>query len=302
LERASVDALAAEADSLARRWRDLRYRATSLDAPARLEPIATFAAALASGMPGMPARIGVDDPGAFPDLRTAFPEAAVAHRPEADWPIDLDAAFEQALSETVALPGHGSIHFEAARAAVLIDVDTGTPEAGPPERIGLAVNLAAAAAIARHIRLRNLGGGIVVDFVGMDSRASRERLRSAFAEALAADPAAPQILGWTRLGHLELVRARRGRPLAEALLESSRGGAPVKTAVTVAHEALRALRREARAQPGRRWRALVAPEVAAVLTGTAAGAVLMSEQRFARNITIEAVQSCDRERFQISAM
>ena len=193
-----------------------------------MEPIATFAAALASALPGMSARVDVDDPGAIPDLRTAFPEAAVAHRPEADWPIDLDAVFEQALSETVALPGHGSIHFETARAAVLIDVDTGTPEAGSPERIGLAVNLAAAAAIARQIRLRNLGGGIIIDFVGMDSRASRERLRSAFAEALAADPAASQILGWTRLGHLELVRARRGRPLAEALLESSRGGASSK--------------------------------------------------------------------------
>lgn len=300
LQPAALESLAAEADGLARRWKEIESRAASLDPPARLYPAASLAAALANAVPGAPTRIGVDDPGAILDLRAGFPEAAVAHRQEADWPVDLDAIFEQALSETVALPGRASVHFEAMRAAVLIDVDTGTPEAGSPERTGLAANLAAAAAIARQIRLRNLGGGIVVDFVGLDSRVSRERLRSAFAEALAADPAAPQILGWTRLGHLELVRARRGPPLAEMLLEPGR--APLKTAVTVAHEVLRSMRRAARAQPGRRWRARVSPDVAAVLTGTAAGAVLISEQRFAGRITIDAIPGCDRERFQISAL
>src|SRR5439155_11244325 len=120
--------------------------------------------------------------------------------------------FDQALSERIALHGGGSIHIEATRAAVLIDVDTGTADGGSPERAGLAVNLAAAAAIARQIRLRNLGGGIVIDFVGLDRRASRERVRAAFTAALAPDPRAPQVLGWTRLGHLELVRPRRGRP------------------------------------------------------------------------------------------
>src|SRR5437870_446337 len=80
----------------------------------------------------------------------------------------------------------------------------------------------------------------------------------------------PRILGWTRLGHLELVRPRRGRPLAGVLLEPRSSGALVKTAVTVAHEALRGLRREARAQPGRQWRLIVARDVAAALAGAAA--------------------------------
>ena len=193
LQQAGVEPLVAEADGLARRWQGILSRAATLDPPVRLDPIGTFAAALASALPGSltgpPSRIGVDEPGAILDLRSAFPDAAVEHRPEADWPIDLDAVFEQALSETVALPDQGSIHFEPARAAVLIDVDTGTPEAGSPERTGLAVNLAAAAAIARQIRLRNLGGGIIVDFVGLESRASRERVRSALPKRW---PAIPQ--------------------------------------------------------------------------------------------------------------
>ncbi len=302
LEPAPADALAAEAAALARRWCEIADRASRLEPPARLDPVASFAAALARSMPAAPDEILVDDPAAIPELRPAFPDSSVAHRPETEWPIDLDAAFDEALSATLALPGGGSVHFEATRAGVLIDVDTGTQETGSPERTGMMANLAAAATIARQIRLRNLGGGIVVDFVGMDRRSAREKLRAALAEVLAPDPAAPQLLGWTRLGHFELVRPRRGRPLAEALLEPRSGGVLVKTAVTVAHEALRALRRAARAQPGRRWRLTVAPDVAAALAGAAADAVRQAEQRFARSIVIETDPGYERERFQISAL
>src|SRR5262249_4608590 len=103
-----------------------------------------------------------------------------------------------------------------------------------------------------------------------------------------------------RLGHLELVRPRRLRPLAEQLLETPAGGVPIKTAVTIAHEALRRLRREERAQPGRRWRLTVAPEVAAALAGAAADAVRAFEQRSGRNIAIAADPSLARGQFQIS--
>ena len=283
-------------------WNNVLDRAARLDPPARLHPIATFAAALASALPGAPDHIFVDDPAAIIDIRAAFPDAAAEQRPETEWPIELDAVFAEALAETLTLPGGGRAHFEATRAGVMIDIDSGTPETGSPERTGLAANLAAAALVARQIPLRNLGGGIVVDFVGLDSRAAREKVRSALADALAPDPAGPRILGWTRLGHLELVRPRRGRPLAEALLERRPDGALVKTAVTVAHEALRALRREARAQPGRQWRLVVAPEVAASLSGSAASAVRFAEERFARKIAIEGEHGCERERFEILAL
>jgi ribonuclease G len=302
LEPAPVDALAAEAEVLAQRWTELLGRASQLDPPARLGPAASFAAVLAGALPGRPDKILVDDPATIPELRAAFPDGSVAHLPETEWPIDLDAIFDEALSVTLALPGGGSVHFEATRAGMLVDVDTGTPETGSPERTALMANLAAAGTIARQIRLRNLGGGIVVDFVGLDSRSAREKVRAALAEALAPDPAAPQLLGWTRLGHFELVRPRRNRPLAEALLEPRAGGALVKTAVTVSHEVLRALRRATRAQPGRRWRVTVAQEVAAALAGAAADAVRQAEQRFARSIAIEADPGYDCERFQISAL
>jgi len=97
------------------------------------------------------------------------------------------------------------------------------------------------------------------------------------------------------------VRPRRGRPLAEVLLELCLGGPLVKTAVTVAHETLRALHREARTQPGRQWRLTVNPDVAAALANGAAAALRVLEQRFGRAIAIETHPGLDRLQFQIAA-
>ncbi len=236
--------------------------AAGREPPAQLDPAPGFAAALALRLPGEPDRILADDPAVLRELRAAFPAAEIAHRSAEEWPIDLDGLFDAALAPTLALPGGGSLHIEEGRAAVLIDVDTGMPEAGSAERAALAVNRAAAQVIARQLRLRQLGGGIIVDFVGLDGRRPRERVRQAMAAALGGDPAQPQLLGWTRLGHLEIVRPRRLRPLSEAMLEPQ---GTRKSAVALAFEALRALAREARANPAANWRLVVAPAVAAAL-------------------------------------
>jgi len=257
--------------------------AASLEAPARLDPAPGFAAALALRLPGEPEHILADDSAVLRELRGAFPAAEIAQRGVEEWPIDLDAVFDTALASTLAVPGGGSLHIEEARAAVLIDVDSGTPEAGSAERAALAVNRAAAQAIARQLRLRQLGGGIIVDFVGLDGSRPRERVRQAMAAALAGDPAQPEVLGWTRLGHLEIVRPRHGRPLSEAMLEPH---GTRKSAVALAFEALRALHREARADPAANWRLVVAPTVAAALHGPALGALHALETRLGRRVAV----------------
>jgi ribonuclease G len=215
-----------------------RYAETAAKAepPARLFPGPGFAAALARRLPSSPDLVLTDDPGSLPELRRIFGDAEVAHRHAEHWPLDLDAAFDAALSPTMALPGGGSVHLEDTRAAVLVDVDTGSPETGSAERTAMAVNLAAVAAIARQLRLRQLGGGILIDFAALEGRGPRERIRQAMTAALAGDPAQPQVLGWSRLGHLEVVRRRRLRPLAEAMLEP---GVARKSAAALAFEALR---------------------------------------------------------------
>ena len=271
--------------------------AAPLDPPAQLDPAPGFAAALALRLPGEPEHILADDPAVLRDLRDAFPAADIAHRAIEEFPVDLDAVFDTALAPTLALAGGGSLHIEETRAAVLIDVDTGTPEAGSAARTALAVNLAAAAAIARQLRLRQLGGGIVVDFVGLDGSRPRERVRRTMAAALKGDPAQPQVLGWTRLGHLELVRPRRFRSLGEAMLDPQGIG---KNAVALAFEALRALHREARAHPAANWRLAVSPAVAAALRGPGATALHSLETRLGRRVALAVEPRSDAHPFDIA--
>jgi Ribonuclease G/E len=107
--------------------------------------------------------------------------------------------------------------------------------------------------------------------------------------ALAMDAEQPELLGWTRLGHFELIRRRREAPLAELLFEHGDDGAPRKTALTLALDALRAVARAAQTQPGARLALAVHPDVAAALDdGTGLAARQWLEARLGRPLPVEA--------------
>jgi ribonuclease G len=276
----------------------LETEANRHEPPRQLDPLRGFATALALRLPVTPEQVQADDAAIVPELRAAFPTAEVAHRHAEERPIDLEAEFAAALAPSLSLPGGGTMHIVETAAAVLIDVDTGIPEEGSAERGALGVNLAAAEAITRQMRLRQLGGGIVIDFVGLEGRGARERVRQAMASAVAADPAEPQVLGWTRLGHLEIVRPRRGRPLSEAMLEPP--GTP-KSGFALAFEALRLVQREARLHPAAKWRLVVGPAVETALRGPAAPALRALEKRLGREIEIAVEPGRDAAAFDIAA-
>jgi Ribonuclease G/E len=264
--------------------KELRRLASDADPPTQLYPLAGFSPALALRLSGMPDRVLTDDAAIVPELRKAFPGAEIAAGDE--WPIDLDATIDLALAPSLALPGGGTIHIQPTRGATVIDIDTGSPSGRDAEAAALAVNLAAAELIARQLRLRDLGGGIVIDFVGLEGRGARERVKSALAAACRTDPMQPRVLGWSRLGHLELVRPRRGRPLAETLLEADDGETPRRQPLALAHKALRTLQREARARPAANWTLRVSPPIAAALLGAANAALCELETRLGRRIEI----------------
>jgi Ribonuclease G/E len=281
-------------------WQDKAPRLTAkephLTAPADLEPptqlfpASGLAAALALRLPAMPTRIVADDVASLAELRRAFPNADISHHPMGDWPIDLDALFDAALSPSWALDKDGAIHIEETRGATMIDVDTGTPALGSSARAALAANLAAARLIAKQLRLRNVSGALVIDFVGLDRRDHRERLRQVLEAALATDPQKPKLLGWTRLGHIELMRPRRHRSLADAMLQP---GSRAKRPVAIACDALRGLQREARANPAANWRLSVPREVEAALRGAASDALRALETHLGRRILIEVFDGRD---------
>jgi Ribonuclease G/E len=112
-----------------------------------------------------------------------------------------------------ALPGGGAIFVEPTRALVSVDVNTGgdtSPAAG------LKANIEALRALPRALRLRGLGGQVVIDLAPLSKR-DRAQVESVVRSAFRADPVETTLVGWTPLGNLELIRKRERLPLAEAL-------------------------------------------------------------------------------------
>ena len=280
------EAWAGKAPRLTAKIADPPALAPGIIPPTQLFPPPGLAPALALRLPNAPAKIITDDAAVIAELRAAFPTTDIARRDMADWPLDLDAVFDAALSPSLALERGRAVHIEETQAATLIDVDTGARATGSSARAALAANRAAAQLIARELRRRNIGGAVVIDFVGLDRRDHREQVRRALEIALASDPAKPQLLGWTRLGHIELTRPRRGHSLADAMLAPGRRD---MLPAALAHEALRRLAREARTNPAANWRLAVSDAVAAALKGPAAAALGALETRLGRRITIAAV-------------
>lgn len=128
----------------------------------------------------------------------------------------INAAIREALKPRVDLPSGGYIIIEPTEALTVIDVNSGsfTSSATSRETV-LWTNCEAATEIARQLRLRNIAGVIIVDFIDMDSRRDQLQLLEHFSKALRADKARPQIAQLSELGLVELTRKRQGQSIYE---------------------------------------------------------------------------------------
>ncbi|HAC65474.1 MAG TPA: ribonuclease E/G [Cyanothece sp. UBA12306] len=128
----------------------------------------------------------------------------------------VNAAIREALKPRVDLPSGGYIIIEPTEALTVIDVNSGsfTRSATARETV-LWTNSEAATEIARQLRLRNIGGVIIVDFIDMDSRRDQLKLLEHFNKALKSDKARPQIAQLSELGLVELTRKRQGKNIYE---------------------------------------------------------------------------------------
>lgn len=184
---------------------------------------------------------------------------------------DVESEIARALAPRVELPSGGAIRFGATAALTAIDVDTGRQTGGRDfARTAQAANREAAHEIARQIRLRGIGGLIVIDFVHADQAAAQADVVAELRAALARDPAPLRVLPMSDLGLVEMTRRRTGESLESRLTEAcdacdGRGRRPTVRAVLagLGHR----LMREARARPGLPLTVTCAPELAAVLAG-----------------------------------
>jgi ribonuclease E len=128
----------------------------------------------------------------------------------------INAAIREALKPRVDLPSGGYIIIERTEALTVIDVNSGsfTRSATARETV-LWTNCEAATEIARQLRLRNIAGVIIVDFIDMESRRDQLQVLEHFNKALRSDKARPQIAQLTELGLIELTRKRQGKNIYE---------------------------------------------------------------------------------------
>jgi ribonuclease E len=133
----------------------------------------------------------------------------------------INAAVREALRPRVDLPSGGYVIIEPTEALTVIDVNSGsfTRSATARETV-LWTNCEAATEIARQLRLRNIAGVIVVDFIDMESRRDQLQVLEHFNKALKADKARPQIAQLTELGLVELTRKRQGQNIYELFGET----------------------------------------------------------------------------------
>jgi ribonuclease G len=164
-------------------------------------------------------------------------------------------------------------------------------------------NLEAAQAIARQLRLRNLGGIIVVDFIDMDSADHRAAVLEEFKRALARDRTRMTVSGFTQLGLVEMTRKRTRESLAHVLCEpcaACGGRGEVKTARTVAYEVLREILREARAfNDAREFRVLASQAVCDLFQEDESGALAMLSDFIGKPVSLQVETSYSQEQYDI---
>jgi len=134
--------------------------------------------------------------------------------------LGVDVQLQQALRREVPLPGGGYLVLDRTEAMTVIDVNTGafTGKGGQQrEQAVTATNLEAASVIAAQLRLRDIGGIILIDFIDMKEAANKERVLAKLKEELSRDPVPSAVFGMTALGLVEMTRKRVRPSLAERI-------------------------------------------------------------------------------------
>ncbi|WP_101048043.1 Rne/Rng family ribonuclease [Macromonas nakdongensis] len=177
----------------------------------------------------------------------------------------IDEEMARALGRRVDLKSGGYLVIDQTEALTTVDVNTGGfVGARNFDDTVFRTNLEAAQAIARQLRLRNLGGIVIVDFIDMVREDHREAVLAEFRKQLARDRVKTMIGGFSQLGLVEMTRKRTRESLAQMLSEpcaACGGKGHVKTARTVCYDVLREILREARAFNPREFRVVASPQV-----------------------------------------
>ena len=228
---------------------------------------------------------------------------------EGDEPIfdhfHIEPQIERALDRKVWLKSGGYLVFDQAEALTAIDVNTGrfVGKRSQEETI-LKTNLEAVGEVVNQLRLRNIGGIIIVDFIDMEKETNRKRVSEAFAQALKRDRARTSMLKISELGLVQMTRKRTRESLEQLLTEQCPrcdGRRVVKSIPTLAGEMLRAIRREVGHRHGVDMLVVkLNPQIAGYLYDHAAEGLEEIERQFAVRIVLQSNEGLEPGAFEFS--
>jgi ribonuclease G len=218
----------------------------------------------------------------------------------------IEPELRLAVARRVPLKSGGSLVIDQGEALTAIDVNTGSftnTGSGNLEDTVTANNLEACDEVARQLRLRNIGGIIVVDFVDMDKEGNRRKVWDAFQKALARDRARTNVTKISELGLVEMTRKRTRESLVQLLTEpcpTCEGAGVVKSVTTVAYEILREVRRSGTLVDSDKIEIECAPRVAELLSKQERDYLDHLEKRFQKLITVVGQKGWKPDQFRVA--
>lgn len=218
----------------------------------------------------------------------------------------VEDEIERALSRRVDLKSGGYLIIDQTEALTTVDVNTGGFVGGRNfDDTIFKTNLEAAQVTARQLRLRNLGGIIICDFIDMDSPEHREAVLEEFRKALERDHTRITVNGFSALGLVEMTRKRTRESLAHILCEpcpTCQGRGEVKTAQTVCYEILREIVREARQFNAREYRILAAQQVIDLFLDEESQSLAQLSDFIGKSVSLQVETSYSQEQYDIILM
>ena len=311
---ASLTDLKEDAERLAEAWRPVLAKRQAASAPATLyHDLDPVERTLRDMVRAETVRVLIDD--------AASVEAARAYcrraMPEAESKIemfkgpgqlfdmyDLEEEIERLTSPRVPLPSGGWITIESTEALTAVDVNSGSFTASTGlEETSVKVNLEAADEIGRQVRLRGIGGLIVVDFIHISEADNVAQVIEVLEESISKDHTPTQISPMSEFGLVEITRKRVRDPLAKLMSECCRscsGHGRKRTRDSVALEVMRRVERTAAAAPGKAIVVRAAPEVVRWLEDHGEEVQASLARRGAARVRFEANESYAREGFDVA--
>lgn len=229
---------------------------------------------------------------------------------EGDKPIfdmfDAENEIQRSLDRKVELKSGGYLIIDQTEAMTTVDINTGAfvGRRNLEETI-FNTNIEATQAIARQLRLRNLGGIIIIDFIDMMAEDHRTRVATSLEQALAVDRVKTNINGFTSLGLVEMTRKRTRESIEHVLCSkcpTCEGRGSVKTVETVCYEVLREITRVNRAYEADKFVVYASPAVAETLEGEESHALAELEVFIGKQVKIQVEHLYIQEQFDVVMM